>query len=130
MRITGKAWILGTALLLALTATPLAAGEQAFIWTGKHWPGLSYDAKVGYVKGIGNLADFEVGALKATGRMACIAQAFFEELKSKTVAQIIDEVDKFYQANPDKLQTPVIEVILRRCTKACPPETKPGEKKL
>lgn len=129
MKSWGKAWILAAVVLVALAGTALAAEDQAFVWNGTHWPGLSYDAKVGYIKGIGNLADYEVGVLKATGRIACISKAFYDELKTKTVAQLIGEVDKFYQANPDKLQTSVIEVLLRRCTSICPPEPKPGEKK-
>jgi hypothetical protein len=49
-----------------------------------------------------------------------------DDLKTRTVMQIIREVDKFYQDNPGKLDTPVIEVVLRRCTKVCPPETPKG----
>jgi predicted GTPase len=51
-----------------------------------------------------------------------------DELKTKTVNQIIQEVDKYYQENPGKLNTSVIEAILRRLTSLCPPETA-GEKK-
>jgi hypothetical protein len=42
-----------------------------------------------------------------------------DELKSKTVGQVVADVDKFYQDKPTKLKTPVIEVILDRCTKIC-----------
>jgi hypothetical protein len=37
------------------------------------------------------------------------------------VNQIIEQVDKYYQENPDKLSTSVLEVILMRCTTVCPP---------
>jgi hypothetical protein len=121
----GQVWLLGLALLLVLA--PLALADEAFLWDGNQWPQLSFDAKVGYVKGIGNLADFETAAAK--GRFACVSRAFADELKTKTVNQIILEVDKFYQQNPDKLKTSVIEVILRRCTSVCPPELEGGEKK-
>ena len=30
--------------------------------------------------------------------------------------------DKFYKENPGKVKTPVIEVLMQRCTKLCPPE--------
>jgi hypothetical protein len=43
--------------------------------------------------------------------------------------QIIQEVDKFYQENPGKLDTSVIEVVLRRCTKICSPEAPKGATK-
>jgi len=45
------------------------------------------------------------------------------------VGQVVAEVDKFYQDNPKKMSTPVIEVILRTCTKLCPPEAPAGVKK-
>ena len=50
-----------------------------------------------------------------------MSRAFAKELKTKTVNQIIEEVDKFYKENPGKLSTSVLEVILIRCTTACPP---------
>jgi hypothetical protein len=52
-----------------------------------------------------------------------------EELKNKTVGQVIGDVDKFYQENPAKLKTPVIEVVLRQCTQICPAEPPAAEKK-
>jgi hypothetical protein len=109
-------------------AAPAAATGKAFLWTGKHWQQISEDGKAGYIFGMGNLADFEVAA--AGGRKApCVTRAFVDDLKTRTVMQIVQEVDKFYQDNPGKLDTAVIEVVLRRCTKVCPPETPKGAKK-
>jgi hypothetical protein len=106
-------------------AAPATDTGKAFLWTGEHWKQVSEDGKAGYVFGMGNLADFEAGASKGR-KAACISQAFVDDLKTRTVLQIIQEVDKYYQENPGKLDTPVIEVILRRCTKVCPPETPKG----
>ncbi len=104
-------------------SAPAADTGRAFLWTGQHWQQVSEEGKAGYVFGMGNLADFEVAATK--GRVpVCLSQAFVNDLKSRTVMQIVQEVDKFYQENPGKLDTPVIEVVLRRCTKVCPPETR------
>jgi hypothetical protein len=97
------------------------------LWDGNQWPQLSFDAKVGYVKGVGNLADFEMGAGKGKG--TGVSHAFASELKTKTVNQIIEEVDKFYKENPGKLSTSVLEVILIRCTTVCPPGMGAGAKK-
>jgi len=127
MRLRGKGCIAALVLLLGLTTAALAADKPGFLWNGTHWSQVSAEGKAGYIFGIGNLADFETAA--AAGRLACISRAFAEELKGKTVAQVIEAVDKFYQENPDKLQTSVIEVILRQCAKVCPPETKSGVKK-
>lgn len=126
MRIMGKSWIAGLVLLLAL-ATGAMAAEKPFLWNGTHWSQVSFDGKAGYIFGIGNLSDFETAA--ASGKSVCVSRAFAAELKNKTVDQVIAEVDKFYKENPDKMQTSVIEVILRRCTTVCPPEMKNGGKK-
>jgi hypothetical protein len=127
MRLWGKGWILGLVLLLGLTTVALAQQQKAFLWNGNNWTQVSFDAKAGYVFGVGNMADFETAA--TGGKVACISRAFTDELKTKTVDQIINEVDKYYKENPTKMETTVIEVILRRCTTICPPETKSGEKK-
>jgi hypothetical protein len=119
------------AIILALAAALILASlaqaqEKGFLWDGNQWPRLSYDAKVGYIKGIGNLADFEVASSKGKGPP--ISLAFVSELKAKTVEQIIKEVDNYYQENPGKLGTTVLEVMLIKCTTVCPPGT-PGAKK-
>jgi hypothetical protein len=122
----GKRLAIALAALAALSLWGVGAQAQVpFMWDGTHWPELSFDAKVGFIKGVGNLADFEVAASK--GRSApCLSQAFVEELKTRSVNQIIQEVDKFYQENPGKKDMTVIEVVLRRCTSVCPPEPPAG----
>ena len=127
MKLTGKAAMLGLALFLALATASLAV-NQGFMWDGSHWKDLSTELKVAYVKGVGNMSDFEV-ATGGTGRAACISKAFVDELKTKTVAQVVQEVDTFYKDNPGTLKTSVLEVILRRCTKLCPPEPAAAVKK-
>jgi len=113
-------------LALGLTIGGLVSGAsaqagKAFLWNGTHWQQVSEDGKIGYIFGIGNLADFE---MKAAGgkKPACISRAFVDDLKARTVQQIVQEVDKFYRENPSKQDTSVIEVILQRCTKSCPGE--------
>ena len=126
MKIKGITVFLVVVVSLALAAGALAQ-KQGFLWDGTQWPQLSFDAKVGYVKGIGNLADFETAASK--GKAPCISQAFAAELKTKSINQIIAQVDKFYKDNPGKLNTSVLEVILLRCTKVCPPGQRAGAAK-
>lgn len=111
-------------IIVALVAVLVLAGgtlaqSKAALWDGKQWPQMSYDAKVGYVAGIGNLADFETAAGK--GKYAAVSKALSNELRTKTVGQVIDQVDGFYKENPDKLDTTVLEVIIKRCTTVCPP---------
>lgn len=115
------------ALCLLGATMGAAAQDKAFLWDGTHWQQVSQDGKAGYIFGIGNLADFETAASR--GRAVCISRAFVDELHKRTVMQVVQEVDKFYQENPDKLQTSVIEVVLRRCTSVCPPGTPSGAPK-
>jgi hypothetical protein len=117
MKFRGVACISVLVLLFSLATAALAA-EKGFLWNGSHWKDMNRQIKVAYVKGIGNMADFE-NAAGGSGLAACIAQGFVDELKTKTIDQVIAEVDKFYKENPTKVQTPVITVILQRCTKLC-----------
>ena len=119
MKFRGRAWVLVLVMLFAVATAALAA-EQGFLWDGTQWKDLSKDIKVAYVKGIGNMADFETAA-SGSSQAACISKGFVAELKTKTIDQVIAEVDKFYQENPAKLDMPVVAVILQRCTKLCAP---------
>ena len=127
MSLRGKCWIAGLILLLGLATAAQAAEKTGFLWNGTHWNQVSFDGKAGYVFGMGNLADFETAA--SSGKGVCVSRAFSDELKTKTVDQVIATVDKFYKDNPDKLQISVIEVVLRQCTSVFPPEVKKGGEK-
>jgi hypothetical protein len=113
----------------ALAATaPAMDTNQAFLWNGVHWQQVTMEGKAGYIFGIGNMADYEVAASKGK-TLACVSRVFVDEMKAKTVMQLIQNVDKYYQDNPDKMGTPVIEVVLGQITKASPGETPPGATK-
>jgi len=105
-------------VMLMVLATAALAVEKGFLWDGTQWKDMTKDIKVAYVKGIGNMADFE-NAAGGSGMAACISKGFVDELKTKTITQVIAEVDKYYQENPGKLNMPVIAVIMQRCTKLC-----------
>jgi len=112
----------------ATVAAAPAADSKAFLWNGVHWQQVTTDGKAGYIFGIGNLADYEVAA--AGGRkLACVSMVFVEEMRKKTVMEIIEGVDKYYQDNPGKMDTPVIEVILGMLTKITPGTVSPGTTK-
>lgn len=121
MRFKGRAWVLVLVTLFALSTAALAA-EKGFLWNGTQWKDMTNDIKVAYVKGIGNMADFETAAATSIATPPpCISKGFVDELKTKTIAEVIAEVDKFYKENPAKLDMPVVAVILQRCTKLCAP---------
>jgi hypothetical protein len=122
MKFKGLAFVSALVLLGALATGALAA-NKGFLWNGNQWKDMNRGIKVAYVKGIGNMADFETGAARTTPP-PCISKAFVDELQNKTISQVIAEVDKYYKENPKKLDMPVIAVILQRCTKLCAPQAK------
>jgi len=121
MKYTVKTWLMGMAILLALAGLALAQGNEPQMWNGTHWKEFSKEIKVAYIKGIGNMADFEVG-VSGKERAGCISAAFVDELKTKSINDIIKEVDTYYKENPKKLETSVAEVVLRKCTAVCQPK--------
>jgi hypothetical protein len=119
MKFRGLACVAVLAMVLTL-ATGALAKEKGFLWDGTHWQDMTTDLKVAYVKGIGNMADFETAAA-GSAPAPCISKGFVDELKTKTIAQVIAEVDKYYKENPGKMDMPVVAVIMQRCTKLCTP---------
>jgi hypothetical protein len=118
MKFRGIACVSVLVMLFALATAALAA-DKGYLWDGTQWKDMTTDIKVAYVKGIGNMADFETAAA-GSAPAPCISKGFVDELKTKTIAQVIAEVDKYYKENPGKMDMPVIAVIMQRCTKLCP----------
>ncbi len=129
MKKTTTALVLALAVVLVIPALVRGAetASQGYLWDGTHWQVMGDELKVAYLKGIGNMADFETAA-GGSGRAFCISKAFVDELKSKSVGDIVKEVDQYYEQNPDQLKKSVIEVVLRSSTKLCPPEAKVSAK--
>lgn len=118
-----KAGVWGAILTVFLLTGPLWGEQQPFLLTGDHWRQLSYEGKVMYIKGVGNMADFEAH-LQTQDRRACISAALVEELKAKTIAEVVREIDSYYQERPENLAMPVLEVLIRRATSVCQLEEK------
>ncbi len=131
MKFCGKSALLALALALVLTAAPAAAMEKAEMINGTQWTQWSTQDKLVYIRGLTNWADFVTEAQVQKGKSFefCISKVLVNELKTQTLGDIVTKVDAYYQGNPNKLNTSVIEVVLRRCTNACPPEGGAKEKK-
>ena len=124
MRAAVVLFVVGVMLGALTAAAPAVDSNQAFLWNGVHWQQVTTDGKAGYIFGIGNLADYEVAASKDR-KQVCVSRSFVEVMKTKTPLQIIQQVDQYYQDNPGKLDTLVIEVILGQLIKASPAPAQP-----
>jgi len=116
--------VAGVMVGVLAAAAPAVDTNQAFLWNGVHWQQVTTEGKAGYIFGIGNLADYEVAASKDR-KQVCVSRGFVEVMKTKTPLQIIQQVDLYYQDNPGKLDTLVIEVILGQLIKASPAPAQP-----
>ena len=116
--------VAGVMVGVLAAAAPAVDTNQAFLWNGVHWQQVTMEGKAGYIFGIGNLADYEVAASKDR-KQVCVSRSFVEVMKTKTPLQIIQQVDQYYQDNPGKLDTLVIEVILGQLIKASPAPAQP-----
>jgi hypothetical protein len=123
MKFRGKsALFLALALALVLTTGPVAAIDKAEFINGTHWTQWSDQDKLVYIRGLCNWADFVTEAQAQKGKTFefSISKVLVNELKAKNLGQIVANVDTYYRENPEKLNTSVIEVVLRRCTNVCP----------
>jgi hypothetical protein len=123
MKFWGKNVLLALALVSVLATGALAAVERAEFINGTHWNQWSNQDKLVYIRGLSNWADFvsEAQAQRDTYEF-CISKVLVDELRNKTLGQVAADVDAYYQDNPGRLNNSVVEAILRRSTKACPPE--------
>jgi hypothetical protein len=123
MKFWGKSALLALALALLLAAGTMAAIDRAEFIDGTHWTQWSTQDKLVYIRGLCNWADFVTEAQAARGRTYefSISKVLVNELKAKSLGQIVADIDAYYRENPGKLNTSVIEVVLRRCTSVCPP---------
>jgi len=132
MKFCRKGVALALVLGLVLATGAWAAGDRAEMINGTHWTKWNQADKLVYIRGLTNWADFitEAQAKKANTFEYCASRVMVDELKTKTLGQIADKVDAYYRDNPGNLNTTVIEVLIRRCTNVCPPETgaKEGKK--
>ncbi len=55
-----------------------------------------------------------------------MSKVLVDELRNKTLGQIVADIDAYYRENPGKMNDSVIEAMLRHSTNVC--KTAPGAK--
>ena len=121
-----KATLLSAGLALALIGGPVvqaaqpksavvkSAASQKEEWlipTGEHWSKATEVERRAYVLGILNLAMIEYQLTGSNPKYRTTVPHLVKALDGMTVPRIVETVDAYYTANPDKQQEPIIEVI-------------------
>ncbi len=109
---------LGTAMLvtcavLAMAFASTARADDIPLVTGEHWVKSSDQMKKAYLVGIANVLQVETafeGANPPPDAQSVVPR-FVKGLKGQTLDTVREGLDKWYSANPDRLQRPVIETI-------------------
>jgi len=108
-------------LTLVLVAGAFAAMEKAELINGVQWLQWTQRDKLIYVRGLTNWADFVNEARVPKGKnLDALSNVFVDQLRAKSLGQVVAAVDTYYRDNPGKLNNSVIEAILRSCTNVCP----------
>jgi len=81
--------------------------------TGDHWTKSTPEVKKAYLVGVANMVQVESafqGAAPAPDTQSIIPR-LVKGMKGKTLDGVREELDKWYAANPARIQRPVIETI-------------------
>ncbi len=125
MKLRGKMALLVPILVLALAGGAWGAMEKAEMINGVHWAQWSDQDKLVYIRGISNWVDFESAAQIQTQARSgkhwfSMSMPLAKALETKSLGQIVSDVNNYYQNNPGNLNVSVIEVIIRHSAKICP----------
>jgi len=104
--------LFATCLMLAAVCGSAGAQEVPLV-TGENWTKSSEQLKKVYLIGIANAIQVETayeGANPPSDAQSIVPR-LARGLKGQTLDSVRDGLDKYYAANPGKLQRPVIETI-------------------
>lgn len=79
--------------------------------TGEHWSNATDTERRAYVLGILNMAMVEYQLSGPNPKHRTTVPKLVKALDGMAVPQIVETVDAYYKANPEKQQQPIIEVI-------------------
>ena len=113
-QLLSRAATIVAAALLAL-AWASARADEVPIVTGEHWTKSSEQMKKAYLVGVANVLQIETayeGSNPPTDAQSMVPR-FVKGLRGggHTLDSVREGIDKWYAANPDKMQRPVIEII-------------------
>lgn len=110
-RLMQFALLVSMALTVALAN--VARADEVPIVTGVHWTKSSEDQKKAYLIGIANLAQVErayQGNTQVSDEQSIVPR-MARGLKGQTLDSVREGLNKWYAANPGRMDRPVIETI-------------------
>ena len=101
-----------TCLALALTCGSASAADVPLV-DGTLWTKSTDDVKKAYLVGLANMVQLEVAynTNDPLPEKNSLSPRLAKGLTGQTLASVQEALDKWYAANPGKLQRPVIETI-------------------
>jgi hypothetical protein len=112
-----RRWIahsLVVTVIVILGAGPTAASEEVPLVDGEMWQATATPLKRAYLIGIANFLTTEYVFQKKNGfppDSQSSTRVVYEGIDDVTLDQSIERIDGWYQKNPDKNDTTVLEVI-------------------
>ena len=90
-----------------------ARAQEVPLVTGEHWTKSTEEMKKAYLVGIANIVLLEMvyEGPNQTSDAQSMLPRLVKGLKGHTLDTVRETLNKWYAANPDKLQRPVIETI-------------------
>jgi len=104
--------MLVSVMALAVLSSGVRAQEIPLV-TGEHWTKSSDEQKKAYLIGMANLAYVEVayGGTTPASDAQSIVPRMAKGLKGQTLDSVREGLNKWYAANPQRLQRPVVETL-------------------
>ena len=112
MKMQWRTLMLAACMTLVAVSATVRADEIPLI-TGEHWTKSTDQVKKAYLVGIGNVLQVETAYAGASppSDAQSIVPRFVRGLKGQTLDTVREGLDKWYAANPDKIQRPIIETV-------------------
>jgi len=110
-------WLWRTAMFVVFVTLAVAWGsaraDEAPLITGEHWTKSTERLKKVYLIGIANVIQVETAyhAASPPSDAQSFVPRFAKGLKGQALDSVREALDRWYAANPDRLQRPIIETI-------------------
>lgn len=94
-------------------AAGIARADEIPLITGEHWTRSTDQVKKAYLVGIANVLQVETAyaGTSPPSDAQSIVPRFVRGLKGQTLDTVREGLDRWYAANPDKIQRPIIETV-------------------